>query len=241
MGYEVLLLCFSFTVPSTTRSLLLDHIVRDIESIQSPLANILIGFAFSQEMSTGAVNYALIPNKEGILSIALLELFRMPRIALHCPCHESSSLFFFTKWVVGITLLQIGLKRLSMRVPLDLLHEFTTACGNPHTLKSMSMFSCCVNKSTNCSLPTGRPVLTWSASTFSSASLSLSERSTDTLVLSKPSKKSLSISWTLELDGCSVETGRPVLTIEFVVFGWVWVCWEFLPCPATSYPNSCIQ
>ena len=30
--------------------------------------------------------------KEGILSIALLELFRIPQIALNCPCRESSLL-----------------------------------------------------------------------------------------------------------------------------------------------------
>ena len=33
-------------------------------------------------------------NKEGILSIALLELFRMVRATLHCPFHESSLLIF---------------------------------------------------------------------------------------------------------------------------------------------------
>ena len=90
----------------------------------------------------------------------------------------------------------------------------------------------------DCSLPTGRPVLTRSASTFSPASLSLSERSTDTLVLSQPSKKRLSISWTLQRDGGSVVTGRPVLTIWFGVFGWV--CWELSSCPATSEPNSIV-
>ena len=56
-----------------------------------------------------------------------------------------------------------------MRVTLDLLHEFanteifrrfTTACGGPDTLKSMSISSRCVNKSIHCSLPTGHPVLT---------------------------------------------------------------------------------
>ena len=144
---------------------------------------------------------------------------------------------FITKWVVGITLLQIGLKRLSMRVALDLLHEFTntevfacftTACGNPDTLMSMSIR--CVNKPMDCSLPTGLPLLTWS--TFSSASLSLSKRSTDTLVLSQPNKTPLSISWVSEPDGCSLVTSRPVLTIGFVVFGWI--VWELSPCPTTS-------
>ena len=71
---------------------------------------------------------------------------------------------------------------------------FTTACGNPDTLKSMSISSCCVNKSIDCSLPTGHSVLTRSSSTFSSVSVSSSKPSTDTLVLSQPSKKCLSIS-----------------------------------------------
>ena len=62
-------------------------------------------------------------SREDIESIALLELFRITRITLHCPFHESSSVIF-TEWVVGINLLQIGLKRLSMRVTLDLFHEF---------------------------------------------------------------------------------------------------------------------
>ena len=100
----------------------------------------------------------------------------------------------------------------------------------------MSISSRCVNN--DCPL-TGLTVLTWTASTFSSASLPFSERSTDTLVLSQPNKRRFSISWALELDGGSVETGRPVLTIGFVVFGWV--CWELSLCPATSEPNSCIQ
>ena len=38
----------------------------------------------------------------------------------------------------------------------------------------------CVNKSMDCSLSTGLPVQTWSASTFSSASLSCSKRLTNT-------------------------------------------------------------
>ena len=36
-----------------------------------------------------------------------------------------------------------------------------------------------------------------------------------------------------------LETGRPVLTIVFLVFGWV--CWESLPPPTTSEPNPSIQ
>ena len=52
------------------------------------------GFTFSQEVSTSAVDYSLIPKKEGILSTAPLELFRTTRRTLLCPCHESSSLIF---------------------------------------------------------------------------------------------------------------------------------------------------
>ena len=51
---------------------------------------------------------------------------------------------------------------------------FATACGNPDTLKSMSISSRCVNKPIDCPLFTCLTVLLWSASTFSSASLSLS-------------------------------------------------------------------
>ena len=64
VGYEVLLLCFSSTVPSTTRSPLLNDVVRDCESIQSPLVKMSAGFAFSQEMSTSAIDYSLIPTKK---------------------------------------------------------------------------------------------------------------------------------------------------------------------------------
>ena len=72
---------------------------------------------------------------------------------------------------------------------LDLLHEFANTevfclfhnCmwQYPDTLKSMSISSSCVNKPMDCPL-TGLSVLVWSASTFSSASLSLSTRSTST-------------------------------------------------------------
>ena len=84
----MLFLCLSFAVPSTTKSLLLDDAVLDWESIQSPLINTLAGFTFLQEMSTSAIDNSLIP----ILSIALLELFRITRTTLHCPFHESSLL-----------------------------------------------------------------------------------------------------------------------------------------------------
>ena len=106
-------------------------------------------------------------NKEGILSIVLLELFRITRITLHCPFHEYR-FRIVTEWVVDVILLQVGLKCLSMRMTLDLLHTSSrtrkfsaccaTACGNPDTLKSMSISSRCVNKPMDCSLSTCLPV-----------------------------------------------------------------------------------
>ena len=109
----------------------------------------------------------------------------------------------------------------------------------------------CVNRPMDCPLSTGLSVLIWSASAFSSASLSWSKRSTDTatqlftsltvltLVLSQPNKTPLSISWLSEQDGCSLFASLPVLTIGFLIFGWV--CWESSLLPATSEPNSFIQ
>ena len=61
VGHEMLFLCLSFAVPSTTKSPLLDDVVRGGESIQSPLTEILTGFAFNQEMSTSAIDHSLIP------------------------------------------------------------------------------------------------------------------------------------------------------------------------------------
>ena len=80
---------------------------------------IVAGFAFFPEMSTSSTNYSLITIK---------------RHSLHCTLgivsHNLSSHFtnhrfrFVTEWVVGAVLLQIGLKSSSMRMTLDLLHEF---------------------------------------------------------------------------------------------------------------------
>ena len=78
-----------FAVPSTMRSPLLDDVVRDWENIQSPFVKVLAGFAFNQDGSL------LDSNTESILSIALLELFRITRITLHCPFHESLLLILY--------------------------------------------------------------------------------------------------------------------------------------------------
>ena len=73
-----------------------------------------------------------------------------------------------------------------MRMVLDLLYEltntrisacFTTACGNPDTLKSMSTSLNVVDEPIGCPITTGLPVLSRSASTFLSVFSSSSKRS----------------------------------------------------------------
>ena len=145
-----------------------------------------------------------------------------------------------------------------MRMTLDLLHEFANTevfcLFHNCMLQSQTLWSQCLflravwTNRRICPLFTGLSVLIWSASTFSSASLSLSNRSTDTgtqlftglpvltLVLSQPNKTPSLISWVIERDGCSLFTGLPVLTIGFLVFGWV--CWESSLPPAISEPNT---
>ena len=60
VGHEMLFLCLTVAVPSTTKSLLSDDVVRDWGSIQSPLVKIVAGFAFNQGMSTSAIDNSLI-------------------------------------------------------------------------------------------------------------------------------------------------------------------------------------
>ena len=146
-----------------------------------------------------------------------------------------------------------------MRMTLDLLHEFANtevfclfhnATCNPDTLKSMSLSSRCVNKPMDCSLSTGLPVLIWAASTFSSASLSWSKRSTNTgtllltslpvltLVLLQSNKTRLSISWARET-GWLLTLNRSLPVLNNCVFDFGWSCWESSLPPAE--PNSFIQ
>ena len=79
-GYIVLFLFFSFAVSSTMGTPLLDHEVRDRESIQSQ---------FTRSVRTCSRSL-LDSNREDIVNIALLVLFRTTRITLHCPFHGSS-------------------------------------------------------------------------------------------------------------------------------------------------------
>ena len=48
MGFEVSLLCFSFTILGNMKSSLLDDIVRDWEDIQLPMVKMSAGFILSQ-------------------------------------------------------------------------------------------------------------------------------------------------------------------------------------------------
>ena len=75
MGHEMLFLCISFAVPSTTRSPLLDDVVLDWESIQSPLVKKLAGFTFFEEMSTSALDNSLIPIKKAFWALHVENCF----------------------------------------------------------------------------------------------------------------------------------------------------------------------
>ena len=143
----------------------------------------------SSEVKVHKCNRLLIDsNNKGILSIALLELFRITRITLHCPFHESSlpnRHWMGCRRYSAANRLEVHLDEDDSRSSSQAREHgkfsacFTTACGNPDTLKSMSISSRWVNKPVDCPL-TGLAVLVWSASTFSSSSSSLSTTSTDT-------------------------------------------------------------
>ena len=75
VGEEMLFLCLSFALPSTTRTPLSDEVVRDWQSIRSPLVKMLAGFAFNQEMSTSALDYSLIPIKKAFWALQFWNCF----------------------------------------------------------------------------------------------------------------------------------------------------------------------
>ena len=75
VGYEMLFLCVGFAVPSTVGSHLLDDVVRDGQSIQSPLTKVVTGFALNQEMSTSAIDHSLIPIKKAFRALHLWKCF----------------------------------------------------------------------------------------------------------------------------------------------------------------------
>ena len=85
----MLFLCLSFAVPSTTRPLL--FLWRRSVLRKHPVdIGEKFGWIRFQPRDVHKYRLLLDSNKEGILSIALLELFRITRITLHCPFHESS-------------------------------------------------------------------------------------------------------------------------------------------------------
>ena len=122
VGHKMLFLCVGFAVPSTAGSLLLDDVVRNWESIQSPLTKILTGFAFNQEVSADAIDHSLIPIEKTLRTLhfrncfAQLEQLYIAHFTNHC-------FRIVTEWVVDVILLQVGMKCFSMRMTLDLLHE----------------------------------------------------------------------------------------------------------------------
>ena len=188
----------------------------------------LAGFAFNQEMYTSAIDHSLIPIKEGIQSTALLELFRITRITLHCPFHESS--LSICHWMgcrryFAASRLKVLLDEDDSRSSSRVREHGSFLLVSQLHVATQTFWSQCIFPR---SVWTNRwivhfqrvsPFLIWSASTFSSASSSWSKRSTDT--------------------GTQLFTGLPVLTIGFLVF--VWVCWESSLPPATSEPNSFLQ
>ena len=88
----------------------------------------------------------LLENDRGFLCNVLLE--RQRKSAWSASRWGWLSIFFMSSWTRKISAC------------------FTTACGNPDTLESMSISSHCVNKPMYCSLFTGLSVLIWSAPTF---------------------------------------------------------------------------
>ena len=107
---------------------------------------------------------------------------------------------------------------------------FTTVCGNPDTLKSMSISSSWCDQCP----PAGRTVLSRSASTSLSVSMSFSRRSTNKLVFSQSRETCI--------DFLSTRTGRLFCHNRSPCSkNWIKVGWEPAACRATSGPNSFIQ
>ena len=152
-------------------------------------------------------------SKEGILSIAFLELFHTTWITPHCPFHESSP--SIRHWMGCKTLLslQIGLKCSSMRMTLDLLHEFANMevfcffhnCmwQSRHSEVNVYVLAQCEQTDGLIHFQQVSPFSPWSASTSSHLSSYLSTSWTDTgtqlltclpvltFVLSQPNKMSV--------------------------------------------------
>ena len=102
---------------------------------------------------------------------------------------------------------------------------FTTECGNPDILKSMSTLLNVEDELGGCPLTTGPPVLSWFASTSKLAFLQSRE-------------KRASISWLLERDVFSATTGHPLLSWFGFGFGLLLVEQLLNPIP---FIQSCFK
>ena len=113
VDHKMLFLCVRFAVPSTMGSPLLSDVVRDGDCIQSPLTKIFTGFAFNKEMSTSAIDHSLIPTR---------------RHSEHCTfgivSHNSNN---FKLPISRIIAFESSLKCFSMKMTLDLIHEFSNS------------------------------------------------------------------------------------------------------------------
>ena len=182
VGHEMLLLCAGFALPSTVWSTLLVDVVLDWESIQSPLVKMTAGSTFFQEMSTSAIDNSLIPIKEAFWALHFWNCFAWLK-QLYIAHFTNHLLWFVTDWVVGVVLLQIGLKCVSMRMTLANTEVFclfhNCMWQSRHSEVNVYFLALCEQTDGLSTLHKSLRLI-WSASTFSSASLSLSERSTDT-------------------------------------------------------------
>ena len=123
----VLFLCFSFAVPSTMGSLLLDYVVRDRENIQSSFVKFLAGFAFNEEVPAGAMDHSLVPVGGGRWERCTFGIVSHNFNNSTLPISRIIAFELLLNGLVDVILLQVGLKCFSMRMTFDLLDELLNA------------------------------------------------------------------------------------------------------------------
>ena len=123
-GYMVLFLFFSFAVSSTMETPLLDHLVRDRESIQSLFSKTFFWIRFQPRSVRRCSESLLDSNREDIENIALLVLFRHNSNNSTLSISRNHCFRIVAEWVVDVILLQVCLKCFSM-MTRDLLHELS--------------------------------------------------------------------------------------------------------------------
>ena len=168
VDHEMLFLCLSFAVPGTAVLPFLDDVVLDLRKHPVAIGENVGWIRFLSRDVHKCNRLFLDSNKETILSIALLELFRITRTTLHCPFHESSLSIrhrmgcrrYFVASRLGMLLDEDDCRSSSrVREHGSFLLVSQLQCGNPDTLKSKSVSSCCVNKPMDYPLLTGLTVL----------------------------------------------------------------------------------